>query len=527
LVSPLAYLIGLLLALSYPLGLEPLHFARHPAWGGLPAVLPAWGAALLFCGTAAWAAWGRRRVPPAAVRLALRGLALAFFAVLIYVFHLPLWVWTLGFEDDLLLGGLLSLAPLAGLLGVVAVAEAWGRSRGGRGTFSGSLAFAFRGFLGLSLIPLTFVLAVADAVQRVPELRELSFVHPLAAWVPALGALAVLPALLPGVLRLCLGARPLPPGPLRDRLADLAAAAGVPRVRFLVAGTAGLPSANAFVAGLQPLGRTVFFTRPLVEGMPPGFLEAVLAHELAHVRRRHLGYYVLMGAGFAAAGALVEEALAAAPPVVVLASILGLMILFGFVLFGYVSRRFETEADLGAARFCGGLAGRPFAGGRRVASMLVALARLNGVPLEAGSWRHFSLRRRIGVLLEADRDPAVGLAWERRCRQLRAAGAAFFVAAAAALGLLQAGQAGENRRKWEAYGRVERGRALMAEGRFEEAVRELRTGIGAGAEEARFWLWVADCERRLGREAAADEAFSRARSGFLADPRDRLRVEAP
>ncbi len=528
--NPLYYFVGLALVLSYPVGIEPLAFARNPSLAGIPVPVAASLAAFVLYGASAWAVLRRPGSAGWLARAGLRVLALLLFAAIVYVFHAPLWLGSLGIEDNVLVWGLLALSPLAGLYGILAVVAAradYPRPEGG-GTPAGYLRFAFQGFLGMSLVPLVFILGLALLFQRVPALGRLAFVYPLSAWGLVLGATVSLAALLPFVLRLAFAARPLAPGPARDRLERLAAAAGFRCGGLLSLGTAGLPLSNAFIVGIQPFGRYVFFTEAILSGMTPDQLECVLAHEIAHARSRHLLHYVLFSAGFALAGALAEEALVGAGPVLALAAMLGLVFLFWFALFGFVSRRFESEAVLGAARLCGGEGGRPFGGARRVAGMLAGLARLNRVPLAAGSWRHFPLLRRIRILLEADREPAAGAALERVCRRLRAAGLAFFLAGAACaagIGVLQAGGAAARLRRWEAYERVGRGRELLARGRFEEAGRELRAGIAAGADEPHFWLWVADCERGLGRASEAEEAVGRARRGTVTDPRHRLLLE--
>src|SRR5581483_2618927 len=91
--NPLYYLLGLLIAGAYPLGFEPLAFAKR---GVAPwAVL---GALLIYAGLC-WAVLGRPLRRPGIARLALRVLALLLYAELVFVFHLPFWVEEAGVED--------------------------------------------------------------------------------------------------------------------------------------------------------------------------------------------------------------------------------------------------------------------------------------------------------------------------------------------------------------------------------------------------------------------------------------------
>src|SRR5258708_19291420 len=88
--------------------------------------------------------------------------------------------------------------------------------------------------------------------------------------------------------------------------------------------------------------------------------------------------------------------------------------------FGYVSRRFETEADLVAARIVppreDGLP--PYGAARKMADALYRVAELNHVSIDGWSWRHFSLAKRIQTLLSAGLHPSVGLDFARTCDRL-------------------------------------------------------------------------------------------------------------
>jgi heat shock protein HtpX len=81
-------------------------------------------------------------------------------------------------------------------------------------------------------------------------------------------------------------ARPLAeaaaPG-LHRMVADLAGRAGVPMPRLYLIGS---PQPNAFATGRNPDHAAVAVTQGLLDHLPPGQVQAVLAHELAHIRNR-------------------------------------------------------------------------------------------------------------------------------------------------------------------------------------------------------------------------------------------------
>ncbi|MGD9690554.1 MAG: M48 family metallopeptidase [Phycisphaerales bacterium] len=222
--------------------------------------------------------------------------------------------------------------------------------------------------------------------------------------------------LMPLVMRFIWETTPLGPGPLRERLVALCRRHGV-RVRdILIWRTRGIMLNGAVMGLLSPL-RYVLLTDALLERLPGNQVEAVMAHEIGHVRRRHVPWLaaallVSVGLPMAAldlAAARWGEAL----PVGLLAAAIQLCALaaavaLGLALFGWISRRFEWQADAFAAQHLSGMA---FAGVDRpvdprilpeaaenMAGALRAVARLNHIALSRFTWRHGSISRRIDNL---------------------------------------------------------------------------------------------------------------------------------
>ena len=96
--------------------------------------------------------------------------------------------------------------------------------------------------------------------------------------------------LAPWPLRLILGAKLLPPGPIRDRLE-----AAARRLKFRYSDILFWDTrngmANAMVAGPLPWVRYVFLSDRLLEAATPAEVEAVFGHEIGHVRHRHFLFY--------------------------------------------------------------------------------------------------------------------------------------------------------------------------------------------------------------------------------------------
>jgi Zn-dependent protease with chaperone function len=517
--NPFYYLAGLLLATAYPLGIEPLAFVRRmiTPWAVL-------GSLLVYAGIC-WAVLARPLSRSPLARFVLRILALVLYAELLFVFHLPLWIWKLGVEDDPLISSLLTLAPLIAFYGILAVIHARTEPR------SGGVRFAFRGFVGLSFLPILLMLLLDELFERVESLRRVAFIYPSVGWMLALGSLSLLMVFLPPLLRMILGARPLEKGPLRERLERMCGTAGFHASELLVVPTGTSRMANAFVVGLSARWRYVFFTEAILDGMSPEELECVLVHEVTHSQKRHIVFYLIAALAFSLLSGLAHEALDAlgVPSVVLLSGMLGWALFYWGVAFGYVSRRFETEADLVAARVAPAVEGGflPYAAARRMAAALERVAALNHVPVWAPSWRHFTIEKRIDILLHAEINPSTGARFELVCDRLRRLAAVLLLGGLLCGGVLlglQHGRAPENRALLAAHESVDRGRQALERKAYAEAVGDLRRGIEGGSNSGAALLWLAEGERALGREEEAREAEAKARKKGVTDPRLRLRL---
>jgi STE24 endopeptidase len=253
--------------------------------------------------------------------------------------------------------------------------------------------------------------------------------------------------LIPWILRTVLGLRPLPDGPLRRRLESAAR-----RLRFrcsdILLWETHDSLANAMVTGIVPWLRYVIITDRLAEHMTGPELEAVFGHEVSHVKHRHMLYYmgfivVSLALGWfgwqALDGSLMpplKEWMHGAFPDVyrVLAEygvfedllLLGLLCVEIVVLFGFISRRCERQADVDGCRavsctdpLCAfhtddeplppnghGLCPT---GIRTFIGALEKVALLNGISRERpgwlSSWQHSTIAKRVRFLERLAADP--------------------------------------------------------------------------------------------------------------------------
>jgi len=163
-------------------------------------------------------------------------------------------------------------------------------------------------------------------------------------------------------------------GELRDRIFALADKAGVKlqQIFLLPAGKGRL--ANAFA--MQ--GNIVLLTDYLLRKLNKREVDAVMAHELAHLKGKHIGKALtvyLLGLGAAVVFYPFISALFGMPRWVPVMPLLVMLALFVHLLF---SRRREREADAGAYKLTGDAEG--------LITGLVKVNRLSLLPIKWGKW---------------------------------------------------------------------------------------------------------------------------------------------
>jgi Zn-dependent protease with chaperone function len=235
---------------------------------------------------------------------------------------------------------------------------------------------------------------------------------------------------IPWLLRLVLGLKPLPEGPLRDRL--LAAARRL-NFRFsdILLWDTRNTVANAMVTGPLPWLRYVVLTDRLIREMSPEEIEAVFGHEVGHIKHHHMLFYfgfllaslvvvlVLWKAAEAVltrepVNAFLEEHLGGlmeglrAYKVLAAVPLLALLGAYLFVVFGFLSRRCERQADIFGCRTVSCAV---------FIEALEKVARVNGISRERpgwlSSWQHSTIARRVEFLERMSTDPEVEPRFQR------------------------------------------------------------------------------------------------------------------
>ena len=195
---------------------------------------------------------------------------------------------------------------------------------------------------------------------------------------------------------------------------------------------------TAGVMGLVPRLRYILVTDSLVSILTEEELHAVMAHEMAHVKYRHMFFYVLFLLGFMALSFGLFE--------VFYYAILGLPWLFGLLgseqefqsgifylllslpfilsiilyfryIMGFFMRNFERQADLYSVR----IMGKP----DPTIMALEKIAQVSGQSRHQPSWHHFGIAERVAFLWRSWQKPELVT---RHTRRLSVALTVFFVA---------------------------------------------------------------------------------------------------
>jgi STE24 endopeptidase len=277
----------------------------------------------------------------------------------------------------------------------------------------------------LFVLPPVLLLMLHEGVfLAVPALKDSK--HSQLMSLVGIGLLAMALIVIPLFLRLFLGLKPLAEGPLRERLLATAR-----RLRFrssdiLVWNTRN-GVANAMVTGVLPWLRYVVLTDRLLDELNEDEVEAVFGHEAGHMMHHHMSFYMVfimaslmvLGGLWSAGEPWIQQipfpswlgahVNAAAWHSVAIWFALALIAVYILVVFGWLSRRCERQADI---------FGCTTASPQAFISALEKVADLNGIPQERPGffswWQHSTIADRIRFIRRMETDPTLGPRFQRR-----------------------------------------------------------------------------------------------------------------
>jgi len=177
---------------------------------------------------------------------------------------------------------------------------------------------------------------------------------------------------------------------------------------------------TAGVMGLSKRFRYLLITPALLEALTPYEIEAVLAHEIGHVKKYHLQLYLLLFLGFGLVASLISSPLlylllnsnffyyiinaAKIDPETTLtfwgaAPMFIIMLVYFRYVFGFFMRNFERQADAQVFKALGD--------STPLISSLEKIGWLSGNIRDKPSWHHFGIGQRVDFLEKCNRNKSL------------------------------------------------------------------------------------------------------------------------
>lgn len=356
-------------------------------------------------------------------------LGLFVFSLLIYVADLKYFLQPLSFGDHI--PSLVNIVGLAVYFVIYAIIWVVARPSYQRvfGRVYTAFGFALSNFkMNLPIVLPWLILSITyDLILNLPLPAFQKFISSLYGDLAffALFLFCVIFFFPPLVLRLW-GCQKLPQGELRSELENFCVKQNFTAEMYLWPLFEGRVL-TAGVMGFIPGLRYILLTPAIIESMTQEELEAVMAHEIGHVKKYHLLLYVFLVGGFSVfMGFLMEPALRVLFSSTVLikfmvkgditpdqmfawfgtVSILVAMVVYFRFVFGYFIRNFERQADTHVFKAIGHA--------NSLISAFERLAVLSGDIRDKPSWHHFGIGERVDYLERCTANPDLVKAQDKK-----------------------------------------------------------------------------------------------------------------
>jgi len=197
---------------------------------------------------------------------------------------------------------------------------------------------------------------------------------------------------------------------LRSRIEKLCRRAGLEYANILYWPIFGGRMMTAGIMGLYKKFRYILITEALLRHLEPEEMDAVIAHEIGHIKRKHLHFYLVFFIGYIFLSYTTFDLLIYfiiyADPVyrlinslgvnhdTIISAIFSLIIITIFFIyfrysFGYFMRNFERQADTYVYAL--------FQSAKPLISTFKKIAATTGQPPDKPNWHHFSIKERAAV----------------------------------------------------------------------------------------------------------------------------------
>jgi Zn-dependent protease with chaperone function len=268
------------------------------------------------------------------------------------------------------------------------------------------------------LLPWLFLSGIADIIRALPFEGPKNFMATTEGEVSYFIFFLLVVAILgPFVIQKFWRCKPLENGYYRSRIESLCRRAELAYADILYWPIFGGKMVTAGVMGLVKKFRYILVTNSLLQLLEPEEIDAVIAHEIGHIKKKHLLLYLGFFVGYMLVSYVAFDviifAIIYAEPVhwlidktgfsqtAVISSISSVVIISVFLIyfrfiFGFFMRNFERQADTYVYAL--------FDSGKPLISTLEKIAATSGQSADKPNWHHFSIRQRIDFLRKCEAD---------------------------------------------------------------------------------------------------------------------------
>ena len=221
----------------------------------------------------------------------------------------------------------------------------------------------------------------------------------------------------PAVIQRLWRCKPLEQGNHRNRIEYLCKKAGVGYAEILYWPIFGGRMITAGVMGLIKNFRYILVTKSLLRHLEPDEIDAVISHEIGHVKKKHLLFYIIFLMGYMVFSYAVFDIIiysiihsktaywlmerSGFNETAIISVMFSLVTIFCFLLyfrfiFGYFMRNFERQADTYVYSLS--------SSAKPLISTFNKIAITSGKPADKPNWHHFSIKERIDFLKKCETD---------------------------------------------------------------------------------------------------------------------------
>lgn len=269
-----------------------------------------------------------------------------------------------------------------------------------------------------ALLPWFLLSCTADLIELIPFEQPGKFLStPQGEILYVLIFLVAVACFGPLLIQKIWRCKSLEPGPVRNRIETMCSKAGLPYNDILKWELFGGSMITAGVMGLWGKFRYILVTPAMTTLLKADEIDSVIAHEIGHIQKKHIHFYVLFFAGYIACVYSIFDPLflvvytapiikltnfAGIAPDTAITLMLSLVLIVLFLLyfryvFGFYMRNFERQADIHAYKY--------MPNAQSLINTFYKIASFSRHSKDKPNWHHYSISQRIAFLEKCEIKP--------------------------------------------------------------------------------------------------------------------------